>query len=67
MIEAIKVLSDVGADDKDKVKLEVGQFKYSMTNNGEKLADLEYEEIYADFADLVHEVNDVPLNLQVRI
>ena len=55
MIEAIKVLSDAGADDKDKVKLEVGQFKYSMTTNGEKLADHEYEEIYADFADLVHE------------
>ena len=45
MIEAIKVLSDAGADDKDKVKLEVGQFKYSMTTNGEKLAEHEYEEV----------------------
>tara|TARA_B110000285_G_C14657115_1_gene394482 strand:- start:81 stop:206 length:126 start_codon:yes stop_codon:yes gene_type:complete len=26
-----------------------------MTTNGEKLADHEYEEIYADFADLVHD------------
>ena len=54
MIEAIKVLSD-GADEKEKVKLDVTQFKYSMTTNGEKLADHEYEEIYADFADLVHD------------
>ena len=56
MIEAVKVLSD-GVDDKDKVKLEVSSFKYAMCSNGEKLADHEYEEVYADFADLVHDEN----------
>ena len=47
MIEAIKVLTD-GNDDKDKVKIEVQTFRYSMINNGEKLAEHEIDEILLD-------------------
>ena len=46
MIEAIKVL--VEGEEKDKVKIEVQNFKYYMLSNGEKLADHEIEEILLD-------------------
>ena len=55
MIEALKVLNTDGNDEKDKVKLEVQNFKYVMITNGEKLADHEIDEILLDLTDLVHE------------
>ena len=54
MIEAIKVLCE-GNDEKDKVKIEVQNFRYFMVTNGEKLAEHEIDEILLDCQDLVHE------------
>ena len=55
MIEALKVLNQDGNDEKDKVKLEVQNFRYYMVTNGEKLADHEIDDILLDCQDLVHE------------
>mgnify|MGYP006096036763 CR=1 FL=1 len=48
MVEALKVLKQDGDDEKDKVKLEVSNFRYYMITNGEKLADHEIDDILLD-------------------
>ena len=56
MIEKLKVLVDSSGDDKekDKIKLPVEQFKYSMMQLGEKMLEHQVEEILTD-SDLVFE------------
>ena len=55
MIEAIKVLTEASADEKDKVKLNIEQLKYSMMQYGEKMQEHEVEEILQDCVDMIHE------------
>ena len=57
MIEAIKLLAESGgAEEKDKtIRINVEQLKNFMMNNGEKMQEVEVEEILADCSDLIHE------------
>ena len=45
MIEAIKVLTDGGADEKEQGQMEITTLKLLMTTMGEKMQEHEIEEI----------------------
>ena len=57
MIEAIKLLAESGGtEEKDKtIRIGVEGLKNFMMNGGEKMQEVEVEEILADCADLIHE------------
>ena len=60
LIESIKILADGNStEDKERIKINTDSLRNFMTTYGEKMQEVEFEEILADCAELINDEDNM--------